>query len=452
MLFYRELGKYISQWMQKPSRKPLIIKGARQVGKTSLVRNVSSHFDYYIELNLDISKDKAYFEYSDEVDKIFDSIILARSINLDKDKKCLLFIDEIQSSPQAIRLLRYFYEKLPDIYVIAAGSLLEFALDEVSSFPVGRVEQVILYPMSFKEYLLAIGNKALLERFEQLDLSITTNAILDKEFNNYLVLGGMPECIAAYIQDNYSFKYIQSILENLWINYLDDTLKYGRNHQNKKTLRFILESSPFSLDRFSFESFSNSQFKARDIGIAFRQLEQARVIYLIYPTTNTNPPLIPDFKKRPRLQFLDTGLLIALNKKSAEFLIVQDQNDKFRGQIINHVVLQEIMATSESLLAKTMFWVRENTDSNAEVDLLIEWQGLAIPIEIKSGASGRLRSLQSFMDRVDHSIAVRLLANNFSIETAKTPSGKEYKLVNLPLHYASQVKNILDKYRDDLIG
>ena len=129
-------------------------------------------------------------------------------------------------------------------------------------------------------------------------------------------------------------------------------------------------------------------------------------MYLIYPTTHTAPPLLPEFKKRPRLQFLDTGLLIALNKKSAELLLVQDANDKFRGQIINHIAIQEIMSISESLLTNFVSWVRENNDSNAEVDLLLEWNGKAIPIEVKSGSSGRLRSLHSFMDRAAHSLSL----------------------------------------------
>ena len=257
--------------------------------------------------------------------------------------------------------------------------------------------------------------------------------------------------ISEYIRENYSFKKIRFVLENVWLNYLDDTLKYGRNDQNKKTLRYILESSPFTLDRFSFESYSNNQFKARDIGIAFRQLEQAKIMYLIYPTTHTAPPLLPEFKKRPRLQFLDTGLLIALNKKSAELLLVQDANDKFRGQIINHIAIQEIMSISESLLTNFVSWVRENNDSNAEVDLLLEWNGKAIPIEVKSGSSGRLRSLHSFMDRAAHSIAIRLLANEFSIETVKTAQGKSFKLINLPIHYSSQIRKVLDKYQKELL-
>jgi len=450
MLFYRTLEKHIFHWMQKPVRKPLIIRGARQVGKTTFVKNMAQHFDVFIELNLEHKKDKVFFSHSDDVKVIFDSILLDKSIEYNEHTKILLFIDEIQSSPTAIKLLRYFYEELPTLFVIAAGSLLEFTLDDVSSFPVGRVEQLVMYPMNFEEYLSAINKKALLDRFTNLDVSSNTYEILYKEFQHYLLTGGMPQSIAMYIQDNYSFKNIQVVLENLWLNYLDDTLKYGKNDKNKKTLRYILESAPFSLDRFSFESYSNNILKARDIGTAFRQLEQARVLYLIYPTINTELPLIRDFKKRPRLQLLDTGLLVALNKKSAELLLIQDYNDKFRGQIINHAVIQEVMSTSTSLLDNYMFWVRENTDSNAEIDLILEWRGKAIPVEIKSGNAGRLKSLHSFMDRTKHHVAVRLLANGFSIETVKTVQGKIFKLVNLPVFYASQIKRILDKYQSEL--
>lgn len=444
MLFNRHLEKYIFDWKQKPNRKPLIIRGARQVGKTTLVEKIGQSYAVFISLNLEKASHSAYFANTDDVKRIFDGILLDKNLTLLPNQKCLLFIDEIQQSPHVIKLLRYFYEELPEIHVIAAGSLLEFALNEIDSFPVGRVEQVVLHPMNFAEFLLAISKKSLSERLFHCDFSENTYPPFYNEFCNYMVIGGMPEAVSQYISDGFSFKNLNSIFENIWISYLDDTLKYGKNEFNKKVLRHILETSPFTLDRFSFASIGQTAYQGREIAEGFRQLERARILSLIYPTTSLEIPIIPDFKKRPRIQLLDTGLLLFINKKSVEFLLSNAINDQFRGQIFNHIALQENIATSHSLLDKTLFWVRESTDANAEIDLVIDWQGAVIPVEIKAGSTGKLRSLHEYMDRCPHGLAVRLLANNFSIETIKTPKGKSFQLVNLPIFAASKIRDVLN--------
>jgi uncharacterized protein len=449
MLFNRHLEKYIADWKQRSNRKPLIIRGARQVGKTTLVEKIGNNYEIFIGLNLEKDNHKAYFSNSDDVKRIFEGILLDRNLTLLPNQKCLLFIDEIQQASNVIKLLRYFHEELPDIHIIAAGSLLEFVLNEVDSFPVGRVEQVVLHPMNFEEFLLATGKTALLHRLSMCDFSDTTYNAFYKEFCNYMVIGGMPEAISQYIVDGFSFRNLHSILENIWISYLDDTLKYGKNELNKKILRYILETSPFTLERFSFASIGQAAYQGRDIAEGFRQLERARILSLIYPTTSLELPITPDFKKRPRIQLLDTGLLLYINKKSVEFLLNAPMNDQFRGQLFNHIALQENIALSHSLLAKTFFWVRENTDSNSEIDLVIDWNGLVIPIEIKAGSTGKLRSLHEYMDRCNHQLAVRLLANNFTVETIKTPKGKTFQLVNLPIFAASKIREILDRLKLD---
>lgn len=444
MLFNRNLEKYILEWQTKSNRKPLIIRGARQVGKTTLVEKIGQNYDIFISLNLEKASHRAYFANSDDVKRIFDGILLDKNVTLLPKQKCLLFIDEIQHLSLVIKLLRYFYEDLTEIHVIAAGSLLEFALNEIDSFPVGRVEQVVLHPMNFEEFLLATGKTALFERFTHCDFSDATYLAFYKEFCNYIVVGGMPEAISQYIENGYSFKNLNTIFENIWISYLDDTLKYGRNEHNKKILRYILETSPFTLDRFSFASIGQTAYQGREVAEGFRQLERAKVLSLIYPTTSWEIPIIPDFRKRPRIQLLDTALLLFINKKSVEFLLNNVVNDQFRGQIFNHIALQENIATSHSLLDKTLFWVRENTDANAEIDLVLEWRGLVIPVEIKAGSTGKLRSLHEYMDRCPHHLAVRLLANNFSVETIKTPKGKSFQLVNLPIFAAGKIREVLN--------
>ena len=442
MIYRRKLYKQLLEWKNSNNRKPLIIRGARQVGKSTLVRDFGKEFRYFIEINLEKSQDKKLFERLDNVSDIINAIFLSKGIPF-TEEPTLIFIDEIQESPPAIKMLRYFYEEFPDLYFIAAGSLLEFALKKVPSFPVGRVKQVVLHPFDFEEFLLALDRKDILEELENLPVkNYAHNTLLDL-FHDYAIIGGMPEVVKRYGEEKNMIN-LGGIYASLWQSYRDDVEKYASNSTERKIIRHIIDTAPFEKDRISFAGFGNSIYRSREVGEALRSLDMARIIQIIYPSTSVEPPAIPNLTRKPRLQLVDTGLLNYSIGHQAEMIGLDDLNDFYRGKIIQHLVYQQLQAQNHSPLYKPVFWVREKANSNAEVDLLYQYKKYLIPIEIKSGGHGTLRSLHQFIEQSRHKFGVRLLANKFSVESVKTPKGIPYLLMNLPYYASSRIPQYVE--------
>lgn len=442
MNFYRKIEHFLETWRTKSHRKPLILRGARQVGKSTLVNHFGKQYAHFISLNLERPSDKRYFEKEREVKEIWQQILFEKNVP-DSPHDTLLFIDEIQEIPHVIKQLRYFYEDLPELHVIAAGSLLEFALGEVKSFPVGRIEELTLHPLDFEEFLMATNEEAALQQLRIVPLNDFAYDKLFDLFKKYVILGGMPEVIKTYMVSNQSLTGLKDIYGSIWETYKSDIVKYAKNDTEAKVLRYIIEAAPFVRDRINFVGFGGSNYRSREVSEAFRALDLAKIIYLIYPTTQTSPPQLPDLTRKPRLQFLDTGLMNYASGIQSELLQLTDLNDYYRGFVVNHCVTQELMATVQNTFFKPQFWVRENSSSSAEVDLTYKWTQYLIPIEVKSGAKGRLRSLHEFMDAAPHDFAVRLLGNRVLLEKGVTRNGKTFNLLNLPYFVVSQLDHYL---------
>ncbi|MDA3894344.1 MAG: AAA family ATPase [Salinivirgaceae bacterium] len=439
MKFKRTIEDQLSKWKANELRKPLIIRGARQVGKTTLVNKFSKSYKYSIFLNLEKSIDISYFQQFDDVKIIADSLFLTYRIPSNEMSNTLLFIDEIQESPKAIQLLRYFHEELPHLHVIAAGSLLEFAMRKVKSFPVGRVEYLYLYPLNFQEYLEAIGHTQALEQLNTIPVkSFASNVLLDL-FNKYAIIGGMPEVIHQFILKG-GMADLPQIYKSIWSTYKNDVEKYAHNQTKRKVIKHIINTAQLYVDkRIKFENFGNSNYRSREVGEAMRNLDDAKIIQLIYPTTQVEIPVIPDLKKSPRLQFLDTGLLNFTIGIQAEMLALKDLNPAYKGAIIPHLITQEIMSLNVLVQQKPNFWVREKKQSTSEVDLVYSYRDKVIPIEIKSGKDGSLKSLHQFVEQANHPYAVRIYGAGFTIEKTKTPTEKPYILMNLPYFLGTKI-------------
>jgi len=437
MPFERKAYTKLLEWKHKSNRKPLVIRGARQVGKSTLVSQFSREFRHFIALNLEKKTHQRFFEGSLEAKQILDALFLSFNIPKDEDS-VLLFIDEIQESPAAIQMLRYFYEEHPGVYVVAAGSLLEFALHEVPSFPVGRVEQMVLHPFDFEEFLMALGHTSALAALKQIPVASYAHDTLMDLYHTYAAIGGMPEIISQYIQEN-SVANLGSTYESLWQAYKDDVVKYARSPAERKVLQHLIFTAPQEKDRIVFEGFGHSNYKSREVGEAMRSLDMAHIVQLIYPSTTTKPPIETDFKKRPRLQFLDTGLLNHALQIQVEMIGIENLNVLYKGRIVQHLLTQELMAQHHLPSYKPHFWVREKINSQAKVDLLYQYQQFIIPIEVKSGATGTLRSLFQFMDACDHSFAIRILGNQYSIDQLQTSNGKPFLLMNLPYYLGTKI-------------
>ena len=444
--FVRELSENLIVWKNNNLRKPLILRGARQVGKTTLIKQFAKSYEHSIMLNLEKLSDVYYFNDYDNVKDIIDALFLKHEIPPSKINKTLLFIDEIQESPKAIQFLRYFYEELPQLHVIAAGSLLEFVLKKVKNFPVGRVEYLYLHPLNFIEYLKAIKHTEAIEQIDKIPIKKFAHNTLLELFNRYAIIGGMPEIIKIYLQ-NKSVADLPRTYESLWETYKDDVEKYSTSKTERNVIKHIMEISYLYLDeRVKFQNFGNSNYRSREVGEAMRSLEGAKIISLIYPTTDVEVPIKPNLKKSPRLQFLDTGIVNYISGIQADMVPLKDLSSLYKGSLIPHLITQEIISLNTTSNKNPNFWVREKTQSSAEVDLVLSYKDKIIPIEIKSGSVGTLKSLHQFMNRANHPYAIRIYAGKFNIQKTKTREGTPFLLMNLPYYLGTKIYEYINYF------
>lgn len=446
MFFNRTILGKLREWKIRPDRKPLVLRGARQVGKTTAIEMFARDFGNYIYLNLELFEDRNIFKEEFSIGELFQAILVIKNITLNEGTT-LLFIDEIQNSPVAVKKLRYFYEDKKDLFVITAGSLLEIMLErEDISFPVGRVEFLYLYPLSFREFLEAKKEDQILEVYDDVPLKSFAHEKLLSLFHEYTLIGGMPEIIKNYIESGVVTS-LKTIYESLMMAYVNDAEKYARNQTMRHVLRHCLESIPFeSGNRIKFQGFGKSNYRSREVGEALRVIERAMLIYILYPTTSTEVPAMPDHKKSPKLQYIDTGLLNYFAGLQQNFFKYKDLHAFYRGIIAEHVVRQELIADEMETNQKPVFWVREKKQSNSEVDIVLNFKNYCIPVEIKAGKTGTLKSLHQFINKAPHSFAVRLHAGKLSVEEAKTIEGKPYRLLNLPYFMAGKLDAYIHTY------
>lgn len=424
----------------------MILGGARQVGKTTLIHQFAKSYKNRVLLNLEIAEDRRFFTDFENVHTIVEALFISHNIRPTEKGDTIVFIDEIQETPEAISMLRYFYEMEPEIHVIAAGSLLEHTMRKIKSFPVGRVNMLYMFPINFPEFLSAIKKTNALEELNTVPIREVAHKTLLDLFNRYAIIGGMPEVVRKYVEIN-NIADLPSIYESIWETYKEDVVKYAANNSEARIIRHIMSTAHLGLDaRIKFQNFGNSNYRSREVGEAFRNLDDAKVIQLIYPTTDTSPPILPDLKKSPRLQFLDTGLINHELNIQAEMLAMEDLNNAYKGAVIPHLVAQELMSLNTSKSVKPIFWVREKNQSSAEVDLVVQFNKMVIPIEIKSGKEGKLKSLHQFIEVAPHPYAVRMYAGKFSIEEHSTRSGKKYFLMNIPYYLSTKLTEYLSYF------
>lgn len=443
-MYKREALKDLEQWSKKTNRKPLVLRGARQVGKTTLVNLFGKSFENYINVNLEHDTAASLFNSFNSIDELLIDLFIYKGLER-RDGRTLVFIDEVQNSPQAMASLRYFYEDRPDIYVIAAGSLLENLIDSKLSFPVGRVEYMAIRPFSFREYMLAEGNELLRNRIEKSpEASINFHEQLISSFNRYALIGGMPEIIKNYFA-NKDVASLSNTYESLLQGYRDDVEKYARNQTQVEVIRHILSSGwTMAGQSIRFNNFAGSEYRSREMSEAFTTLEKAMLLELAYPITSTSLPIIPNRKRSPKLLWLDTGLVNYAAKIQKEVFGSMDIMDAWRGNIAEHILAQELITLNNKVSEKRTYWMRASKDSSAEVDFVYYHNGSIVPIEVKTGHNAHLRSLHSFVDESDNcKLAVRVWSQPYSIDRVKTRNGKEFDLINLPFYLAGFLPKIL---------
>ena len=441
----RTLNDFLIRWKTSSNRLPLILRGARQVGKTTLINEFSKNYDQYLYFNLEKTEDAKLFSNFPTLSSLVQLLFLSKNLTYESQKSTLIFIDEVQEYPAVIEQLRYFHEDFPSLHIIVSGSLLDFALTKIEKVPVGRVEYAELHPLSFREYLQASNKWAIIERLDKdLPLSNTFSPLIFAIFNEYAMIGGMPMIVNNYLEEK-SLVRTKELLNAITEAYKTDVSKYAKNQNEAKIIRQIIDVVPFLVDeRINMANFGNLNFKSKEIKNGLVLLQQARLLELVYPTTQTQPPIINDFAKRPRLHFLDIGLLNFQLGLHQAYLTVSDLNHLAKGSLVQQIVNQEIKAQSYLSTPNKSFWARDEKGTSSELDIIYPFQNLLIPIEVKSGATGTLRSLHEFMDRCNHDFAVRIYGGELKIDEIFTRKGKKYKLLNLPYFLSGWLDQYLD--------
>ncbi len=446
-MFKRTIIEDLLEWSKEKDRKPLVLRGARQTGKTTIVKLFSEYFKQYVYMNLEKEEDRNVFDTSGTIQETLEAIFYLKEADR-YGVKTLLFIDEIQNSPKAVALLRYFYEEAKDLYVIAAGSLLESLIDRTISFPVGRVDYLPVRPCSFDEFLSALEETKSLDIVQEAYVPYYAHAKLNKLFWQFTVLGGMPEVIKDFLEYR-DYNRLKRIYERLIISYQDDVEKYARNDTMARVIRYIIGSAfRYAGSRITFEKFGDSPYRSREMGEAFRVLEKAMLLQLVYPVTKVRLPLEEKLRMSPKLLMLDTGIVNHSAGLQKELILSRQIDQVFKGRIAEHIAGQELLVRMPSVRSKLNFWVPKNINAQAEVDYVYPWNDMVIPIEVKSGTTGRLRSLHRFVDEAPHDWAVRVYSGKFRVEDAKTIRGKKFRLINVPFYLIGQ----MDKVLQDNIG
>lgn len=446
-MYKRLLINQLQSWKKRSAHKPLVIRGARQVGKSTLVREFGKEFDIFIEVNLELSDDVDVFRRTDDVEEIWRYLCLKNHVVSNPERSMLLFIDEIQEEPRAVGLLRYFYEKMPWLYVITAGSRLQSLLKERVSFPVSRVEYLNLRPFSFVEYLAALEGDSWADAVNNLQVTTLMHTEMMKHFNRYALIGGMPEAVATYA-DRRDIESLSPIFNSLIKGYNEDVERYAKNEDQVRIIRHILDTAWLSAgETISFAGFGGSSYTSTQIHDAMDCLQRAYILSLDYPVTSTAVPALPALRRSPKLITVDLGITNFVAGVQIEYLQNKDLLDTWRGRAAEQVVAQELRVLLDNHLRESQyFWVRDKKGTTAEIDYMWQHGTSLVPIEVKAGINSHLRSLHSFVNLSDARVtAVRVWSGEFGVQDVATPApdDKPYRLINVPFYYVGQLDKIL---------
>lgn len=433
----RYLMQNLIQWQNKPNRKPLIVRGARQIGKSTLIETFGEeYFEHCLTLNFDLDTRFAGCFESLEPEKILSAISLLQKTTV-LPGKTLLFLDEVQECPNAIKALRYFKEKMPELHVIAAGSLLELTLSQANfRMPVGRVELMKMYPVSFEEYLLAENPQAhaLIQKASLKDpINSAIHDYLLEQLKLYLLMGGMPEATEHYLNHK-NLREVSHIQEAILNTYRHD---FGKYETKAKIiyLRECFDKLPYKIGEQIKYSKINPDVRAYELKEALSTLELALIAHRIQCTTATGLPLHATTNdKKFKMNFLDVGLVKSLSGITPEILLKKDNLLLDRGALTEQFVGQELLAYSDPETTKKLYYWSRDGSATAEVDYIEVIDGEIIPIEVKSGKIGRLRSLKQLMSEQPIPLGVRISAQ---------PLHHEQNILSIPLYMVGQLKRLV---------
>lgn len=419
MYIARNIDQDLVAWRREKKAKPLLIRGARQVGKSTAVRHLAGQFDHFLEVNFEEQR-QAHQLFSGDLDprQLCENLSLLYNVPIIPGKT-LLFFDEIQACIPAISSLRFFYEKCPDLHVIAAGSLLEFALAELPSFGVGRVRSMFIYPLSFDEFLKAVGEGKLQEAKTKAGPGQPLPGPIHQKLNGllkrFLILGGMPEVVATYVQGRDLINCGQA-LDDLITSLRTDFSKYRKQIPPLRIAEVFDAVVHQSGGKFVYAK-TQSESNHKQIKEAVDLLIMAGWVIPVTHTSANGLPLGAEANdKKRKLQLLDTGIFQRIQGLDISAIILQDEVSLInKGAIAEQYAgLEIVKAGSCYRPAALYFWHREAKSSNAEVDYVVQKSQQIIPVEIKSGKQGSMQSLHLFIQEKKPPYGVRFSLENYA--------------------------------------
>ncbi len=419
MYLKREIDQILIDWRRQSKRKPLLLRGARQVGKTRTVRELGKSFEHYIEINFEESQSiHALFEDSLSPQDLIENLTAVFNTSI-RPGKTLIFFDEIQACIPAIRSLRFFAEKMPDLHLIAAGSLLEFALEEIPSFGVGRIRSMFMYPMSFDEFLTAIGENILLSQKNKASPTQPLAGILHKKLLSYLskflMLGGMPEIILTYVETK-DFSLCNAALDDLIVSFNDDFVKYKKRVPSTR-IREVFDSVVKQAGSKFVFSKAATQSNHLQIKEALNLLVMAGLVIPVIHTAANGLPLGAEVNpKKQKMLLFDTGIFLRiLNLDISDMLLSNEFSMINKGNVAEQFIGLEMMKHSSVFRREQLYyWHREANNSHAEVDYLLVSKGQIVPLEVKAGTKGSMQSLYLFLKEKKRPYGMRISSENFA--------------------------------------
>jgi predicted AAA+ superfamily ATPase len=416
----RQILDALLDWKTRGNRKVLLLRGARQVGKTYIVRELAKEFEHFVEINFEKNREiHGFFNQNLDPERICTNLSAYFRVPI-VEGDTLLFFDEIQSCPNAIQALRFFYESKPKLHVIAAGSLLEFTLSDLTSWGVGRIRSMYMYPMSFDEFLMANEEDALIEMKKEASaekpIIPAFHEKLKEYFRYFLLIGGMPETVKTFIGNRTDMKSVQNVLSDIATSYYDDFAKYKRRIPVLR-LREVMNSVVKQAGGKYIYSKAGSLTNPAQAKEALDLLEMAGLVYKVYHSSGQGVPLGSGVNyKKFKCLLHDSGIFQQIAGLRITDLMVAENIDILnKGSIAEAFVGVEFIKYSQETEKKQLYyWHREKRGSNAEVDYLVDEGNQIVPVEIKSGSTGKMQSMNLFINEKKTSKGIRISLENFS--------------------------------------
>ena len=461
MYYPRFIDRYLSEWASRETHKPLLLRGARQVGKSTAVRHLAESFESYVEINFEKQASyKPLFQIKDiDVKKIVSQIAAVAGKRIEPGRT-LLFLDEVQACPEAIMSLWFFKEDLPELHVVAAGSLLEFVLEDLSSFGVGRIHSMFMFPMTFDEFLIANDEQLLMEARNSASSSQPLPQPLYEKLvgltRTFMLVGGMPEAVAKWVE-THDYLACQEIQDDIVVTYEDDFPKY-RKKIDPTLLRNTMRSAAVQATKKFVYSAVEGDYKAAEVKKALNLLTKAGIVIPVTHTDANGLPLGSEADKSyQKMLLLDTGLMLRLLNMTTgdvseltEQILTSNVTD-----LVNKGPMAEMLAGLESLHYRTpnirhemYYWQRQAKNSQAEVDYISSYRQTVLPVEVKAEIQGGMKSLWIFMREKKLTNAIRSSLENFGAFDYEDleASGAIRHVQICPLYAISQMSTLLESF------